>query len=179
MSKPQLEVDVPRDRKAMKDEQRLQYNESSHQLAPIAPYSLIRMKLPNQDSWTIGECTQTLAKCSYLVVVNGQMYRRNRRALRVVNECPPLPVRDNGMPLHSREASTSLPPVDDNVPLNGHSPHREDPVVMHETPSDDVSPSRVVSSTTRVETSHVRGGTRARKLPAYLDDYQHSQARVA
>ena len=77
----------------------------------------------------------------------------------VVNECPPLPVRDTGMHLHSREASTSLPPVDDNVPLNGDSPHREDPVVMHDTASDDVSPSRVVSSPTRIETSHVRRGT--------------------
>ena len=172
MSKPQLEVDVPRHRKAMNDAQRLQYNKSSHQLAPIAPDSSIRIKLPNQDSWTIGECTQTLAKCSYLVVVNVQIYRRNRRALRVVNECPPLPVRDTAMPLHSREAPTSLPPVDDNIPLNVDLPHREDPVVMHDTPSDDVSPSRVVSSPTRVETSPVRRGTRARKLPAYLADYQ-------
>ena len=130
------------------------------------------MKLPNQASWTLGECTKKLAKRSYLVIVNGQMYRRNRRALRVVNECPPLPERDTTMPLHSREAATILPPVVDNVPLNGDSPHREDPVVMHDTPSDDVSPSRVVSSPTRVETSPVRRGTRARKLPAYLADYQ-------
>ena len=50
--------------------------------------------------------------------------------------------------------------------------HREDPVVMHDTPSDDVPPSRVVSSPARVETSPVRRGTRARKLPSYLADYQ-------
>ena len=165
--------DGPRERKAMKDAQRLQYNKSSHQLAPIPPGSSIRMKLPNQASWTLGEGTKKLAKRSYLVIVNGQMYRHKRRALRVVNKCPPLPERDTPMPLHSREASTSLPPVDDNVPLNGDSPHREDPVVMHDTPSDDVSPSRAVSSPTRVETSLVRRGTRARKLPAYLADYQH------
>ena len=172
MLKPQLVVDVPPDRKALKDAQRLQYNKSSHQLAPIAPGSSIRMKLPNQDSWTLGECTKKLAKRSYLVIVNGQTYRRNQRALRVVNECPPLPERDTPMPQHSREPATMLPPVDDNVPLNGDSPHREDPVVMHDTPADDVSPSRVVSSPTRVETSPVRRGTRARKLPAYLADYQ-------
>ena len=58
MLKPQLVVDVPRERKAMKDAQRLQYNKSSHQLAPIAPGSSIRMKLPNQDTWTLGECTK-------------------------------------------------------------------------------------------------------------------------
>ena len=34
MLKPQLVVDVPHDRKALKDAQRLQYNKSSHQLAP-------------------------------------------------------------------------------------------------------------------------------------------------
>ena len=172
MLKPQLVVDVPHDRKAMKDAQRLQYNKSSHHLAPIAPGSSIRMKLPNQDSWTIGECTKKLAKRSYLVIVNGQMYKRNRCALRVVNEYPPLSERDTPMSLHSREAATSLPPVDDNVLLNGDSPHREDPVAMHDTPSDDVSPSRVVLSPTRVETSPVRRGTRARKLPSYLADYQ-------
>ena len=110
-----------------------------------------------------------------MVIVNGQIYRRNRRALRVANECPPLPERDTPMPLHSREASsTSLPPVDDNVALNGDSPHREDPVVLHDTPSDDMSPSRVVSSPARVDTSPVRRGTRARnfKVPSYLADYQ-------
>ena len=144
MLKPKLVVDLPRDRKAAKDAQRLQYNKSSNQLAPIAPGSSIRMKLLNLDNWTLGDCTQKLAKRSYLVIVNGRMYRRNRRALRVVNDCPPLPERDTPMPQHSREASTTLPPVDGNVPLNGDSPHREDPVVMHDTPSDDVSPSRVV-----------------------------------
>ena len=88
---------------------------SSHQLAPIAPGSSIRMKLPNQDSWTLGECTKKLAKRSYLVIVNGQMYNCNRCALRVVEECPPLPEHDTPMPLHLREAATSLPPVDDNI----------------------------------------------------------------
>ena len=171
MLKPQLVVDVSRERKAMKDAQRLQYNKSSHQLAPIAPGSSIRMKLPNQDTWTLGECTKKLAKRSYLVTVNGQTYRRNRRALRVVNECPPLPERDTPMPLYSREASASLPPVDDNVPQNEDAPHHEDPVVMHDTTSIDVSPSRAVLAPTRVETSPVRRGTRARKLPAYLADY--------
>ena len=117
MLKPQLVVDVPHDRKAMKDAQRLQYNKSSHQLAPIAPGSSNRMKLPNQDSWTLEECTTKLAKRSDLVIVNGQMYRRNRRALRVVNECPPLPERDTPMPLHLREAATILLPVDDNVSI--------------------------------------------------------------
>ena len=120
----------------------------------------------------LGECTNKLAKRSYLVIVNGQTHRRNRHALRVVNECPPLPERDTPMPLHSREASTILPPVDDNVPQNGDSSHHDDPVVPHDTPSIDVSPSRAVLAPTRVETSHVRRGTRARKLPAYLADYQ-------
>ena len=109
-----------------------------------------------------------------MVIVNGQIYRRNRRALRVANECPPLPEHETSMPLHSREAATILPPVDDNVPLNGDSPHREDPVVLHDTPSDDMSPSRVVLSPARVDTSPVRRGTRARhfKLPSYLAEYQ-------
>ena len=72
MLKPQLVVDVPRDRKAMKDALRLQYNKSSDQLASIAPSSSIRMKLPNQDSWMLGECITKIAECWYFVIVNGQ-----------------------------------------------------------------------------------------------------------
>ena len=60
MLKPQLVVDAPRERKAMKDAQRLQYNKSSHQLAPIVPGSSIRMQLPNQDTWTQGTPHPTL-----------------------------------------------------------------------------------------------------------------------
>ena len=83
MLKLQLVVDVPRDRKAMEDAQHLQYSKSSHKLTPIAPGSSIRVKLPNQDSWTLGECTKKLAKRSYMLIVNGQMYRRSRLALRL------------------------------------------------------------------------------------------------
>ena len=77
-----------------------------------------------------------ISQTSYLVIVNEKIYRGNRRALRVINECP-LPDPET-MPLHSREASTTLTPVNDNVPLNGYLPQREGPVVMHDTPSDGV-----------------------------------------
>ena len=72
MVKPHLVVDVSRDRKVMKDGQRMQYK-SSHQLASIAPGRSIRMKLLNKDSWMLGECKNKTTKRSYLVLVNGQM----------------------------------------------------------------------------------------------------------
>ena len=97
---PQLVVDIPRDRKAMQDVQRLQ------QLAPIAPGISIRMKLLNQDSWTLGECTKKLAKRSHLVIVKGQMYMRYVMDL---NKCPLLPACETTMHLPACETTMHLP----------------------------------------------------------------------
>ena len=67
MLKPQLVVDVSRNRKVT-----MQYK-SSHQLAPIAPGRSIRTTLPNKDSWILGECKTKLPNVRILVLVNGQM----------------------------------------------------------------------------------------------------------
>ena len=175
MLKPQLVVDVPRDLKAMKDAQRLRCNTSSYQLAPIASGTSIRTRLPNQESWTLGdykEISQTfvLGDCQW---ANIQMQRTCVTCCQRVSSATRARL-SNASTFKRSVDKPSLSPVDGNVPLNGDSPHRDDPVVMHNTPSDDVSHYRVMSSPTRVETSPVRRGTRARKLPAYLADYQPS-----
>ena len=36
------------------------YNKSAHHLNPLAPDDAILMKLPGQDTWTLGECTKIL-----------------------------------------------------------------------------------------------------------------------
>ena len=85
MLSPQLAADVSRDRKKSKNAQSVQYNKSAHNLTPIAPGSAIRMKLPSQDTWMLGECSKKLSNRSYLVLVDGQTSRRNRRALLLLN----------------------------------------------------------------------------------------------
>ena len=87
MLKPKLAVNVSRDRAANQKVHR-----TAHCLAQIARGSAVRMKLPGDATWTLGECTKKLSHRSYAVLANGYVYRRNRRALRVVNESlPPLP----------------------------------------------------------------------------------------
>ena len=80
-----------RDKKIAKNAQIEEYNKSAHHLNSLAPGDAIRMKLPGQDTWTLGECTKKLSNRSYVVLVQGHTYIRNRRPLRLVYENLPLP----------------------------------------------------------------------------------------
>ena len=168
MLSPQLAADVSRDRKKSKNAQSVQYNKSAHNLTPIAPGSAIRMKLPSQDTWTLGECSKKLSNRSYLVLVDGQTYRRNRRALRAVNESAPQPeceIPKSPLSQAADEIASTPFPSDDSVPMVEDHPPREDPVLMKSTPQRDLS-------SDRVDSSPVRRSRRARKPPTYLADYQ-------
>ena len=57
-----LANDVYRDKKIAKNAQMAQYNKSAHHLNPLAPGNAIRMKLPGQDTRTLGECIKKLSK---------------------------------------------------------------------------------------------------------------------
>ncbi|KAK2186019.1 hypothetical protein NP493_216g01042 [Ridgeia piscesae] len=104
---PKLATDVYRDKKIAKNAQIEQYNKSAHLLNPLAPGDAIRMKLPGQDAWTLGEYTKKLSNRSYVVLVQRHTYRRNRRHLRLVDENLPLPdsepweMRANPLPLEA------------------------------------------------------------------------------
>ncbi|KAK2153090.1 hypothetical protein NP493_2359g00009 [Ridgeia piscesae] len=75
------------------------------------------MKLPGQDTWTLGECTKKLSNRSYVVLVQGHTYRRNRRHLRLVYENLPLldsepwEMRANPLPLEAGPMSRTTPRV--------------------------------------------------------------------
>ena len=171
MLSPQLAADVSRDRKKSKNAQSVQHNKSAHNLTPIAPGSAIRMKLPSQDTWMLGECSKKLSNRSYLVLVDGQTYWRNRRALRAVNESAPQPECEEceipKSPLSQAAGEIASTPFrsDDSVPMVEDHPSWEDPVLMKSTPQRDLS-------SDRVDSSPVRRSRRARKPPTYLADYQ-------
>ena len=74
---PKRATDMYRDKKIAKNAQIAQYNKSAHHLNPLAPGDAIRMKLPGQHTWTLGECTQKLSTGSYVDLVQGHTYRRN------------------------------------------------------------------------------------------------------
>ena len=162
---PKLANDVYRDKKIAKNAQMAQYNKSAHHLNPLVPGDAIRMKLPGQDTWTLGECTKKLSKRSYVVLVQGHTYRRNRRHLRVVYENLPLPdsepweVSANPPPLEAGSMSHTPPRAETRMPIS-ELPPSEEPVPMQDTPLP------------RVDSIPVRRGTRTRKPPAYLADYQ-------
>ena len=54
---PKRATDMYLDKKIAKS---ARYNKSAHHLNPLAPDDAILMKLPGQDTWTLGECTKIL-----------------------------------------------------------------------------------------------------------------------
>ena len=149
MLKPKLAVNVSRDRAANQKVQCAQYNRTAHCLAPIALGSAARTKLPGDATWTLGECTKKLSHRSYAVLVNGYVYRRNRRALRVVNESlPPLPESE---PLKSSTDLSDLPRKATRAAFS--TPHHEESSGPEELSWRKKS-SPLVESPTRDDASH-------------------------
>ena len=66
-----------------KERQGFYYNRHAKNLPQIKPGQNVRMQLPNEVRWSVGICRKRLDNRSYLVEVNGRVYRRNRRHLRM------------------------------------------------------------------------------------------------
>ena len=118
---------------------------SAHHLNPLAPGDAVRMKLPGEDTWTLGECTKKLSNRSYVVLGQGHTYRRNRCHLVLSLKAGPMsrtmPRSETRMPM------SELPPSEERMPIQ-------------DTPQP------------RVDSTPMRRGTRTRKPPAFLADYQ-------
>ena len=67
------------------------YNTKRRPLMPLEADQAIRMKLPGDTKWSLGNCVKTVPNHSYEVKVAGRHYRRNRRQLRTTAEIPPSP----------------------------------------------------------------------------------------
>ncbi|KAK2190444.1 hypothetical protein NP493_81g00014 [Ridgeia piscesae] len=123
------------------------------------------MKLPGQDTWTLGECTKKLFNKSYVVLVQGHKYRRNRRHLRLVyknlplSDSEPWEMRANPLPLESGPMSRTTPRAETRMPKS-ELPPSEEPMPIQDTPPP------------RVDSIPMRRGTHTRKPPAYLADRQ-------
>ena len=78
MLKPQLVVDVPRERKAAPVGADSTWQFNSHEATESRHLDAWRVYKEISQTFVLGDC-------------HGQTYRRNRRALRVVNECPRSP----------------------------------------------------------------------------------------
>ena len=74
-----------------KQRQQYYYNRAAKPLKTITPGETVCMKLPGQDTWSPGTCTEKLENRSYMVKVGDTVYRRNRRHIQKTNE-PPITV---------------------------------------------------------------------------------------
>ena len=64
-----------------KHRQQFYYDKHTKPLHPINTGETVRMKLPGQESWSVGTCTGQEGPRSYEVKVGESFYRRNRRQL--------------------------------------------------------------------------------------------------
>ena len=127
-----------------KQRQQYYYNRAAKPLKTITPGETVRMKLPGQDTWSPGTCTEKLENRSYMVKVGDSIYRRNRRHIQKTNE-PPIAVHP--------EADQAFPaPPEDNLATPPDS-SSEAPVTDHE------------------EDTDLRRSSRIRRTPVWHKDY--------
>ena len=127
-----------------KQRQQYYYNRAAKPLKTITPGETVRMKLPGQDTWSPGTCTEKLENRSYMVKVGDTIYRRNRRHIQKTNE-PPIAVHP--------EADQAFPaPPEDNL-ATPPDPSSEAPVTDHE------------------EDTDLRRSSRIRRTPVWHKDY--------
>jgi len=85
------------------------------------------MKLPGQDTWSPGTCTEKLENRSFMVKMNNTVYMHNCRHIQKTNELP--------ITVHP-EADEVLPTLrKDNLATSSH-PNSEVPVTDHEKNTD-------------------------------------------
>ena len=90
---------------ASRQKQAYYYNLKGKALPELQPGQIVRMKQPNEKTWTEAVCKKMIGPRSYTVVSGNRTYRRNRRQLRLV------PTTDQ--PMCSPVSSKQSRPTDD------------------------------------------------------------------
>ena len=83
---PQVITNVPDKIEMRKQKQKYYYDQHSHELSKLRDGDAIRVQLPGDKQWSLGQVNGDVGNRSYLVEVNGKQYRRNRRWLRETSE---------------------------------------------------------------------------------------------
>ena len=84
-----------------RQKQAFYYNLKGKALPELQPGQTVRMKKPNESTWTEAVCKKMIGPRSYVVVSGNRTYRRNQRQLRSAPPSEPLSVnleqqRDTG-----------------------------------------------------------------------------------
>ena len=149
-----------------KRQQKLYYDKGARPLPPLYPGDHVQMKLPGQDQWSPGLCVREVAPRSYLVNVDGSVYRRNRRQL-VLRER-----RDSCDPANSTEHGASfVAPGTDHEDADGEKPvTTSDESTEESTHQSWTEPE--LSIAPNFDESEVLGrGRRCHKPPVWQKDY--------
>jgi hypothetical protein len=125
----------------MKKRQQYYYDRNTKERQPIATGETVRMKLPGQERWSAGTCTQQVDSRSYMVKVGDNKYRRNRKQIVQSQEPPilemPEAVEETNAPNHPRQATPATEvnnkKTPDSVPT--HSPGLRRSARQHKTPA--------------------------------------------
>ena len=83
---PQVISNVPDKIEMRKQKQKYYYDQHSQELSKLRDGDAIRVQLPGDKEWSLGQANGDVGNRSYLVEVNGKQYRRNRRRLRETSE---------------------------------------------------------------------------------------------
>ena len=83
---PHVITGVPEKIKVKKQKQKFYYDRHTRELPKLCDGDAIRMRLPGKNEWSLGRVISDVGNRSYVVEVNGQQYRRNRRCLRTSPE---------------------------------------------------------------------------------------------
>ena len=103
-----------------KQRQQYYYNRAAAKpLKTITSGETVRMKLPGQDTWSPGTCTEKLENSSYVVKVGNAVYRRNCRHIQKTNEASitVLPKADQVLPTSSEDNLATPPDPSSEAPL--------------------------------------------------------------
>ena len=65
-----------------KQKQKHYYDQHTHELPKLDNSDAVRMRLPGEKEWSLGQVIGDVGNRSYQVEVNGKQYRRNHRWLR-------------------------------------------------------------------------------------------------
>ena len=144
LPEPQVITNVPDKIEMRKQKQKYYYDQHSHELPKLRDGDAIKIQLPGDKEWSLGQVIGDVGNRSYLVEVNGKQYCRNRRWLRATAE-----------ELESSETN--------------ELPEQTEPP---EASSDDL-PQPVVPPTPVASEPHTASRpTRERRPPLWLQDYE-------
>ena len=83
---PRVITNVPKMIEMRKQKQKHYYDQHTHELPKLDNSDAVRMRLPGEKEWSLGQVIGDVGNRSYQVEVNGKQYRRNHRWLRATPE---------------------------------------------------------------------------------------------